>query len=216
MKDTLTVSKMLAGVFAYLDAILSENEKISAAAQDHGVGLGTQTWGGFRSDLADLIFSTFRTQFWGSPLKKVMAEFDLYNQKHMADALAAAYCRHKAGRDPIEALNADYGINYGGLLSWEDEEEFRREALQPGSTKAKVWSAFYREFKEGDRIVHYSLPTSAGYMLVRGDRLVWEENALHISISGTDEAFDRAHNKFMALGGYKGFFAGKFSWPVKE
>lgn len=213
MQNILTVSKMLNGVFAYLDAVLPEAEQVEAAAKDHGVGIGTKECTGFRCKLAKDIMHTFRTQFWGSPLKPVLAEFNLHNQEDMADALAAAYCRHKAGRDPVEALNADYAINHGGLLSWVDLDKLREDATKTGSEAARVWGQFQGEYRAGDRVVHYSLPALAGYMLVRGDRLVWEVETLHMTIAGANTAHQAAMERFKSLGGYPAFFAGKFTWP---
>lgn len=216
MNAPLSTSKMMTGVFAYLDAVLCFDDQAKAGSQDHGVGIGSQQWDGFRAKLAKQILHTFRTQFWGSPLKPILAEFNLFNQEDMSDALAAAYCRYKAGRDPVEALNADYGINHGGLLSWVDMDKFRADAADMESSEARVWGQFIPEFKSGDRIVHFSLPTSLGYMLVRGDRLVWSVSTLHMSINGVSPSRNAATEKFKALGGYKGFFAGEFTWPPAQ
>jgi hypothetical protein len=216
MQNILTTSKMLNGVFAYLDAVLPEADQAEAAAKDYGVGNGTQECTGYRSRLAKYILHTFRTQFWGSPLKPVLAEYNLYNQDDMSDALAAAYCRHKAGRDPVEALNADYGIKAGGLLSWVDTDNLREDATKVGSEAATIWRHFQPMYRAGDRVVRYSLPTSIGYLLVRGDRRVWEFETLHMAVSGKSTAYEAALKKFKSLGGYPGFFAGKFTWPPAD
>ena len=62
-------------------------------------------------------------------------------------------------------------------------------------------------------MVRYSLPHSIGFMLVRGDRLVWEEETLHMCVVWGNPQWEAAHAEFKRLGGNPAFFAGKFEWP---
>lgn len=76
-----------------------------------------------------------------------------------------------------------------------------------------LWSQFGSLYHDGDRFVRYSTPTSAGVLMVRGDRLVWEIEQLHMDISRPSLQFKAEEEKFKALGGNRAFLAGEFDWP---
>jgi hypothetical protein len=202
----------ICGVFHFLDTTLPESEIGILDTDDIGVGIESKNRNQTRSRIAERIGNTFRLMHWGSPLRLELDAFRLYHKGDMADAITAAYGLRRRGLDPCAALNADYAINWGGLLSWESEADLLTQAK--AGTSSVFWQ-FQRLHvdKPGDRYVHYSLPTVAGVMLVRGDRLVWEVETLHMTVSGVDRSWNAAHAHFKSLGGPRGFLAGKFDWP---
>lgn len=224
----------LAGVFGFLDATLPE--KLREAAEDTDLGIGrlaeasrewwhAMTWkqnpllglcetGDERRAIAKILNHSFRLQWKECPLRQFLAEYRLYHRDDMADALAAAYCLHKRGGDPKAALNADYSVNVRGLLYHKEIEEFRN-APKDGYLEF-FWREFRPFFEEGDRIVsHVSIPYDY-YLLVRGERLVWEVESIHKCMVGVSLKWRAEIDHFKALGGGKAFLNGEFIWPPPD
>jgi hypothetical protein len=202
---------LIQGVFSYLEATLPAVD-LAAAAEPQGVGTATREYyHSLRWRIAERVKDTFRLQSRDCPLQKLLDGYRLYHRDDMADALAAAFCLHRAGKDPVEALTADYVLGYSGLLTWGDFKEEREKANN--KDEFSLYWHFKQFYKEGDRLVHYSTPGGTGAILVRGDRRVWEVSLLHIKRMGVDLVFKAAMDHFEELGGNAGFFSGKFTWP---
>lgn len=131
-------------------------------------------------NLSETSNTGFRLQFRGGPLWEELAAYRPYHRDDMADALAAAYCLHKDGKNPVEALTADHCYYWGGILTWVDLAEFRRNSAEGRSLDSRA--SFTQFHREGDRRVRSSLPTLPGHMLVRGDRLVWKAEGLQMCV----------------------------------
>jgi hypothetical protein len=229
---------VLPGVFAFLDASLPEGLKRAAIENDSGIGrrasmpsetqsrqwvmnykikppgdrffMGYIVEGFEREAIAKFLNATFRLQWKGCPLRSYLAEYRLYHRDDMADALAAAYCLHKRGNQPEAALMADYSVECQGLLRHADLDEIRND------TDDSLWKQFRPFFEEGDRMVYQDRGGSDYYLMVRGDRLVWEVERIHKLIIGSSLKRRAALAHFKSLGGTKGFLNGEFTWPSTD
>ncbi|WP_367873161.1 hypothetical protein [Luteolibacter sp. Populi] len=201
------------GVFGFLDAVLQEKEISAAQAGELDRGIEPLDRGRLRRKVTNLIVRTFRLQFYGCPLRDELALFRLYHRDDMADALAHAYGLYKRGQDPLEALTADYCLDSRGLLFWEDIEHLKQLEARGESS---VWSEFRRFYRDGDRMIRCRTPVSHGLLLVRGDRLVWEIEELHLEVYGISLRWVTDLEKFEALGGSRAFLAGEFVWPPAD
>jgi hypothetical protein len=232
----------LPGVFAFLDASLPECFRRAAIEKDFGIGRlapmpsqtsswqhvmnwnlkppGDQFFMGYvvegyeREAIAKVLNATFRLQWKGCPLRPFLAKYRLYHRDDMADALAAAYCQHKRGGDPEAALNADYSVEFRGLLYHEDLGKFRN-ASGDGYLQ-RLWHPLSVFFEEGDRLVKQDSGPYDYLMLVRGDRLVWKTEMIHKLLIGVSLKRRAAEAHFVALGGCKAFLDGKFTWPPPD
>jgi hypothetical protein len=209
--SAVELGKHILGVFAYLDATL-EPDLIEEAAnypiEDN------RDWLPFRSlreTVHNQLKGTFRLQYWNCPLSEELGRFRLHHRDDMADALTVAYFLLKRGADPIDALTADYCLIPRGLLTWEDIDKVRAEAPQHDSNA--MWWNFSSFYKPGDRLAEYRRPSERGYLLVRGDRLVWEVAASHMNVSWVSLKFRAELAHFESLGGTRGFLNGDFVWP---
>lgn len=233
---------LLPGVFAFLDASLPECLRLAAVEKDFGIGRlapipsqtsswqhvknwklkppGDQFFMGYvvegyeREAIAKVLNATFRLQWKGCPLRPFLAKYRLYHRDDMADALAAAYCQHKRGGDPQAALNADYSVEFRGLLYHEDLEKFR-DARGDGYLQ-RLWHPLSNFFEEGDRLVKQDSGAYDYLMLIRGDRLVWKTEMIHKLLMGGTLRRKAAEAHFVALGGYKAFLKGEFIWPPPD
>lgn len=156
------------------------------------------------------IHETSSPQYWDCPLREELAKHQLYHRDDMAEALSAAYYLRKRGGNPVEALEADYCLGPHGLLTWEDIDKVRDAAR---FDRSAAWWKFDLLYQEGDRLIHYNLPTLLGLLLVRGDRLVSEFRTVHMCISKVSLRWRADYEHFLSLGGNKGFLAGDFDWP---
>lgn len=232
----------LPGVFAFLDASLPECLRRAAIEKDFGIGrlapMPSQTWswqhvmnwklkppgehffmgyvveGYEREAIAKVLNAIFRLQWKECPLRPFLAKCRLYHRDDMADALAAAYCQHKRGGDPQAALNADYSVEFRGLLYHEDLEKFRN-AGGDGYLQ-RLWHPLSVFFEEGDRLVKQDSGPYDYLMLVRGDRLVWKTEMIHKLLMGVSLKRRAAEAHFVALGGCKAFLNGEFIWPPPD
>ena len=232
----------LPGVFAFLDASLPECLRKAAVEKNFGIGRlapipsQTQSWqhilnskmklpgeqffigyvveGYEREAIAKVLNATFRLQWKGCPLRPYLAKYRLYHRDDMADALASAYLQHKRGGDPEAALLADYALGFRGLLFPCDIEEFKN-APKDGYL-AFFWNHLRPFYEDGDRIVKYESVPYDGYLLVRGDRLVWEIESIHKSVVGVSLNQRAKVDHFKALGGSKAFLNGEFNWPPPD
>lgn len=157
------------------------------------------------------IANEFRLMYWGAPIRKALDGFRLYDKTDMAKALTCAYRLHLRGEDPGDALNADYCLPWHGILTWTTKETLRQ--AHDERPENSQWSQFSQFYRDGDRFVRYSSPTSFGTLLVRGDRLVWEIEEMHMDRSRPSPRFKAEAEKFKALGGNRAFLAGEFDWP---
>jgi hypothetical protein len=230
---------LLPGVFAFLDASLPESLRRAAIEKDFGIGRlppmpsktgvwqhvmnwklkspGDQFFIGYvvegyeREAIAKVLNSTFRLQWKGCPLRPFLAKYRLYHRDDMADALAAAYVQYKRGCDPEAALNADYSVEFCGLLYRKDLDEIRN------NSNDYFWRQFRPFFEEGDRIVsQVSIGAYDYYLMVRGDRLVWKVESLHKTLIGVSLKRKAEEAHFLELGGCKAFLDGEFTWPPPD
>jgi hypothetical protein len=206
--DELPVS--VRGVIAYLDVILADEVRLSLKeAEDNRTEAAPRTlWSDVPEKVRERIKNEFRLMYWGSPLREALARFSLFHHDDMADALMNAYRLHLQGRIPVDALRADYRLKDWGVLNWRSRQEVY-EAYE----NQWLWSQFVRFCREGDRFVYYSGPLSSGTLLLRGDRLVWAVEELHMTISELPPRWRAMKAKFDSLGGTRGFLAGEFVWP---
>ena len=202
---------LILGVFAFLDALpedsLPSDWWIECCHRDKPDEME-------RHKLAKVINRVFRLQWRECPLRPLLAGYRLYFRDDMAMALAHAYMLHKDGKDPEEALTADYCPGYEGLLTDCDLEEYRK--AKPESLNADYWRQFSGFYEDGDRLVEYRRHTSLGYLLFRGDRLVWKYEAIHYCVIGASLRMNTDQEKFIALGNTKGFLNGDFTWPPAD
>lgn len=202
---------LILGVFAYLDAVpedsIPSDRFFAPIYSDSPEELR-------KKKLADFINTLFRLQWRECPLRPLLAEYRLYFRDDMAKALAHAYMLHKDGMDPEEALTADYCPGFLGLLSDCDLEEYRK--AEPESLKAIWWGNFRGFYEEGDKLVGYRQCTTSGYLLFRGDRLVWKYETTHYCVIGGSLRWKTNVEKFIALGNTKGFINGDFTWPPAD
>jgi hypothetical protein len=202
---------LILGVFAFLDALpedlLPPVTWLDSSSRDKPEDKQ-------RKKLAKFLNGAFRLQSWECPLRPLLAGYGLHFRDDMADALAAAYMLHKDGKDPEEALTADYCPGYEGLLCICDLDEYRK--AKAGSLNADIWREFSGFYKDGDRLVKYRRYTSLGYLLFRGDRLVWKYKAFRYTVIGASLRRNTDQEKFIALGNTKGFLNGDFIWPPAD
>ena len=195
------------GTFAYLDQVLSAVMRDRFATEE--IGIGPVAWLAKTHDLRDrgrqLLRRSFPLKDDNAPLCQDLEPFRLYHSWDRADALISAYGQWAKGLDPLPALTADYAIRSGGILRWADMDELREDKEE--STQG-AYRSLVPHIRIGDRIAHYSLPTSLGLMLVRGDRLVCTVSTLHMSIkSDVGDYWKKQVADWESGGGYKAFFA---------
>lgn len=203
---------LILGVFAYLDAVPEDSIPPSRfyawVYRDSPEELR-------KKNLANFINTLFRLQWRECPLRPLLAGYRLYFRDDMALALAHAYMLHKDGKNPEEALTADYCPGFLGLLKECDLNEYRE--AEPESLNGIAWRHHAGFYEKGDRLVEYDHRTTTGYLLFRGDRLVWRNMAfrynygLHVSLR-----WKTYQEKFIALGNTKGFLNGDFTWPPAD
>jgi len=229
--STLAPGNPILGVFGYLDATLTPDQLEEAAVYDVETvreHLSRDPWphNSVRCVVRNTIHEAFRLQYWGCPLRKELDKYRLYYRGDMADALTAAYFLQKRGKDPIKALETDYCLKPSGLLFWEDIDRYRtvyrpeydeqtgeRIEIEDQDELESIWWHFSKFHKEGDRLIHYRWQAASGYLLMRGDRLVWEYQRFHGNVMGPSLRWNTDYEHFLALGGNRGFLAGDFIWP---
>lgn len=215
MPSSLNLPDAVRGVFAYLDTTLSPEMK-----QDLSCGTlcrndqSFHDWNATPRKVADLLTDEFRLMHSGAPIRKALDVYRLYHKTDMANALTCAYSLHLRGKDPGEALNADYCLEWCGILKWTTLEAVKQGY---GSNNDHwLWHQFSPFHREGDRFVKYRTPPSTGTLLVRGDRLVWKVEELQALPAGVSLRFQAEKKKFEELGGSRAFLAGKFDWPPAD
>jgi hypothetical protein len=196
------------GVFGFLEAVPEES-----MPEDPMSGL---LWEDTpremrRKKLADFINGNFRLQWPGCPVRKALATYRLFFRDDMALALADAYLLHRCGQDPEPALTADFCPGFLGLLEELNIDDYRKADSE--NWKRRWWDHFSRFHEEGDRFVQYDRRSSTGYLLFRGDRLVWEMESCHLHVIGGTLRWITNKEKFISLGNTKGFLNGDFTWP---
>lgn len=203
---------LISGVFAFLDSL---PEETIPRKHSHWSHLYRDQPGGVeRKELAYFINETFRLQWHECPLRPVLAAYRLYFRDDMADALAAAYLLHRDNKDPEEALLHDYCPDFLGFLKHLDITEYRK--ADPESWKRRWWDRFASFYEDGDLFVEYRSWAYSGYLLFRGDRLVWEMENCHFCMIGTSLRWITDRNHFIALGNTRGFLNGDFTWPPAD
>lgn len=200
---------LILGVFAYLDTVPEDSiPKVSIFTSRYPASPE------YLRKLADFINTLFRLQSYECPLRPLLARYRLYFRDDMALALAHAYMLHKDGKDPEEALTADYYPGFLGILTNRDLEKYRK--AKPYSLKKTYWEQFRSSYEDGDRLVSYNWYYSIGLLLFRGDRLVWKYETARLSWSGVSLHWETNREKFIALGDTKGFLNGDFIWPPED
>jgi hypothetical protein len=229
--STLDPGNPILGVFGYLDATLAPELLEEAAVYDLETvreHLSSDPWphNSVRTVVRKTIFDSFRLQHWGCPLRKELSRYRLYYRGDMADALTAAYFMLKRGGNPIDALEADYSLKPYGILTWEDIDKYKavyrpefdvitgeKIEIEDGDYLESIWQHFSSFHEEGDRLIRYRWPSSSGFLMVRGDRLVWEYETAHMLISAVSLRWKTDYEHFLALGGSCGFIHDDFVWP---
>lgn len=213
MSIPLSPTSHIFGVFSFLNAALSPEQ--NGYARQWNETMKRSDWlTDPLTQIVNTIKHSFALQNRQSGVRRELAPYRLYYRDDMADALAKAYCLHLQARNPADALSADYIVPAHGILRWADMDEERAEAE---STKSFApWRHFASHYDKGDRLLTYDTPSSKGYILVRGDRRVWEIESLHLCILGVSGLWRTKYNRFLALGGNRAFLAGEFSWPAEE
>lgn len=207
-----SLPRQLEGIFAYLSATLSAQDLETARTHDPAAERSRFLWDCPRKKIADHILYSFRLQYSEGPFRNWMASFRLYFRDDMADALAVAFLLYYQGKNPIPALTADYTVPSCGILTWVSLEEQKSKAKNNSLIRSR-WDRISPLLQEGDRLARYSRYTSSGWILVRGDRRVWQEEHYHLSFDGPSLRFRRNMEKFESLGGNRAFLAGDFDWP---
>lgn len=200
------------GVFAYLDATLPIEALDWFATNELGKD-DTAFWqfNAWPYKISELITNEFRLMYWGAPIREALSKYRLFFKRDMATALMCAYALHRQGKNPNDALNADYDLGWHGVLTWRSLDEIK--AGGSPSSPSFLWenlSAFYRE---GDQFVRYHRPATIGTLMVRGYRLVWDVVEANMTISKVSLKWQAEAGKFEELGGTRAFLAGEFDWP---
>lgn len=214
----LTAYPFIHGALAFIENVATDDQKREAATTDQGVGLASQQWfkPNVRRSLAESLEFTFKLHGYigyVSPLAEEMMKFRLYFSKHSADALSAAWCLTKRGGVAKDALNADYDFNRGGILRLEDVDELVAEAkrLENGNTH---WDRLKGYFRRGDRVFSYRAGGNWGYVVLRGRRLVYDYETLHMQLSAEGGAKLAGEVKaYNEAGGTAAVLAGTLVWP---
>ncbi len=215
MTSQFSLPDAVRGVFAYLDAALSPEMRGELSSSElFKDSESFNDWGSAPNKVVDLIIEEFRLMHWGSPIRKALDAYRLFHKTDMANALTCAYSLHLRGMDPGEALNADYCLEWCGILTWTKLEAVKQ--AYGSSTDHWLWHQFSPFHREGDRFVIYWTPPSMGTLLVRGDRLVWEVEELQALPAGVSLRFQAEDMKFKELGGNRAFLACKFDWPPAD
>lgn len=207
-----SLDPLITGVFAFIDSL--PREVITRGQCRLFLSYRGKPGGLERAQIADFIKKTYRLQWPGCPLRPVLAAYRLYFQDDMADALAAAYLLHKDGKAVKEAFLQDYTPGFMGILRKCDIGEYRKAGI--GTSKYERWTHFASFYEEGDWLVGYNHGGSVGYLLCRGDRLVWEEETAHLSGVACSLRRNNDMDHFIAIGNTKGFLNGDFTWPPAD
>ena len=200
------------GVFAYLDETLpgealdwftaNELDKDDAAFWEF------KAW---PYQIKDRIINEFRLMYWGASIRKELGKYRLFHKWDMSNALTCAYALHRKGRNPSEALNADYDLGGRGLWTWMSLDDIK-EGGSP-ILPSFLWERFSIFYREGDRFIRCKTPANIDLFMLRGNRLVWEEQLAHANISKTSLKWEAEAEEFKRLGGTRAFLAGEFDWP---
>jgi hypothetical protein len=205
------MNPQILGVFAFLDAIPEDSiptDRIYASIyRDSPEELR-------KKKLAGFINTLFRLQWRECPLRPLLAGYRLYFRDDMAMALAHAYILQKDGKDPEEALTADYCPGFMGLLQDLNIDEYRNS--ESDTWQRRWWNQFAGFHEDGDRFIKYDHRSSNGYLLFRGDRLVWRMEDCRFLLTGSSLRWNTDQEKFIALGNTKGFLNGDFTWPPAD
>jgi hypothetical protein len=215
MQSQFNLPDAVRGVFAYLDAALSPEMKEDLSSSDLcRDDESFHDWHSTPYKVVQLLTDEFRLMHSSAPIRKALDAYRLYHKTDMADALTRGYSLHLRGKDPNEALNADYCLPWVGILTWRTMEEVRR--AYGDNADNWLWHQFSPFRREGDRFVKYRTPPSRGTLLVRGDRLVWRVEELQALPAGVSLRFQAEKMKFKELGGNRAFLAGEFDWPPAD
>lgn len=215
MPSQFNLPDAVRGVFAYLDATLAPEVRDGLKnCELRRESPSFYEWQAAPKIVVDLITDEFRLMHWGAPIRKALDAYRLYHKTDMANALTCAYRLHLRREEPGEALNADYSLNKGNILTWLTMEKLRLEHKE--RPEGSLWSQFGTFHREGDRFVKYRRPSSSGTLMVRGDRLVWEIEELHCLPAGRSLKHKAEVDKFQELGGHRAFLAGEFDWPPAD
>jgi hypothetical protein len=202
---------LILGVFVYLDAVSEDSIPAdlfyASIYRDSPEELR-------KKKFADFINTLFRLQWRECPLRLLFAGYRLYFRDDMALALAHAYMLHKDGKDPEEALTADYCPGFMGLLKDLNIDEYRNS--ESDTWQRRWWNQFAGFYQDGDRFIQYDHRSSNGYLLFRGDRLVWKMEDCRFLLIGCSLRWNTNQEKFIALGNTKGFLNGDFIWPPED
>lgn len=202
----------LRAVFAFLDEALpvSDREAFSKTEinREH---LGELCWEDstqFARNACFLIKHSFQLMPCTGPLGELLEEHRLYHESDIAPALTWAYSLHKRGKNPLEALTADYSFRWRAVLCRMSEREIQARI------NMHLFGDRQRRSIVSDRWLRYRTTGEMGTVVLRGNRLLcakWE-----CKMQPTEEGFRHWHEtleRFDSLGGVEGFLAGKFDWP---
>lgn len=210
MSETLPTA--LRAIFAYLDiALPTETREAFATAEvnlEHLHYMCFDRSKEFAKDTCFLIQYNFQLMRATDSLGSLLKEYRLYHESYSAPALTWAYSLHKRGKNPLEALTADYSFRWEAVLSWMTEKQIQ-EAIN--------WQLFgdRQELTMlGDRWLRYQTYGEIGTVVLRGDRLLCTKWECKMTPMAGSTHWREMWEKFEALGGVKAFLDGKFQWPM--
>ncbi|HBJ87556.1 MAG TPA: hypothetical protein DDZ88_27610 [Verrucomicrobiales bacterium] len=162
----------------------------------------------FAKDACFLIQHNFQLMRATDPLDSLLEEYRLYHESDSAPALTWAYSLHKRGKNPLDALTADYAFRWKAVLSWMTERQIQEAIDQNRFGDRQKWPMF------GDRWLRYQTMGEIGIVVLRGDRLLCTKWELKMTPMDGSTHWRETWGKFEALGGVEAFLAGKFDWPL--
>ncbi|MDZ4406281.1 DUF433 domain-containing protein [Prosthecobacter sp.] len=199
----------LRGVFAFLDTVLPpETREAFATTEINKDQPGFLVYESFTGKTQRILMDTFQLMNGCSPVCQFLEEFHLFHETDMATALTWAYGLHQRGKDPLEALRADYAFRWEALLSWMTNEQIN------AARSRRPFCEHQPRTKLGDRWARCETYWHVGTIVLRGDRLVCHQIECYLDMdTEMDWLEDSEWAKFQALGGTEAFLAGKFEWP---
>lgn len=208
MPVTSDLPTPLRGVFAFLDTVLPPKTRESFSCTEiHKDQPEFLKHDSFTLETRKHIMDTFQLVNGYSPLCQFLEEFNLYHETDMATALTWAYGLHQRGKDPMEALMADYDFRWRAVLSWLTDSQ-RQQAIE-----CRLFGDETLRTIGSDRWARCRTYGRIGTVVLRGDRLVCAKIEAYLTPFSPNESWNKDWKKWQALGGTADFLAGKFEWP---
>jgi hypothetical protein len=201
----------LRAVFAFLDeALPAEAREAFRMTEVNLSHLNHMCWEEetqFARDARFLIRHSFSLHTTCGALGEMLKQYRLYHESYSSRALVWAYSLHMRGKDPLEALTADYDFNMDAVVSWLTKEQEQR------AVNADLFGEDRRGLRADDRWARCRTSGRIGTMVFRGDRLIRASIECYMNIMGPNRSWHEMKERYDALGGVKAYLAGKFDWP---